>query len=427
MRTNVLALILAAGAAVLLAAAAPAGSPAAGSLPGGLFASPRSLGGHGMLAFVSRGRLYVLDGGTGSIRAVSGAGQDASGPAFSPDGKWLVCSIAGGRAVLARANGTEPHLLQAGGGPSWLPDGRLALGTRLVRIAPDGTPHADGPVPAGLVAWAPDGTRYAFVSRRLVHGPNGAFYGVEQLRVASTLDGARTTWLSDPISFTRSTGFVGQAIDGVVVLPGGEGVLYRLDPFQSASLAADGLELYELRGPDAASVKLGVTLGDTVSTGRDGRLAIGAGGNREAWTGKTVETCDAATARCSMLPAPSGKLTLDPALSPAGTTLAFVEADPEPASTGFGPKAVARWYGTRRLWLLRSGSRTEVPGTSGAAVPTWSADGTSLLFVDGDALWLISRPGAAPEKVAGPLFAPGAWPAYDGQVDWRDQFSWRAA
>jgi dipeptidyl aminopeptidase/acylaminoacyl peptidase len=417
-----LALILAAAAAVI---ASPAGSSAGGSTLRGWFANPRAFAGHGMLAFVSRGQLYVLDGETGAVRAVSPPGQVATGPGFSPDGDWLVYALASGRSVLARANGTEPHLLPKGAaGLGWLPDGRLVDGARLIRVAADGTPRVDGRTPTGLVAWAADGTRYAFVSRRLVHGPNGAFHGIEQLQVASTLEGPRTTWLTDPISFTRSSGFVGRAIDGVVVLPRDEGVLYRLDPAQSASLAADGLELLELRAADARPAELAVTLEATVSSARNGRLAIAAGGNREAWTGKHVERCDAASASCSAVAAPPGKLTLDPALSPDGSTLAFVEADVEPASTGFGQKEIERWYATRRLWLVRRGSRTRIAGTSGVAAPTWSADGRSLIFVEHDALWLIPGPGAAPEKLAGPLFAPGAWPSYNGQVDWRDQFGW---
>jgi hypothetical protein len=44
--------------------------------------------------------------------------------------------------------------------------------------------------------------------------------------------------------------------------------------------------------------------------------------------------------------------------------------------------------------------------------------------VAGDALWLIPKPGAKPEKIAGPLYQPNAWPSYYGQVGWSSQFAW---
>jgi hypothetical protein len=35
-----------------------------------------------------------------------------------------------------------------------------------------------------------------------------------------------------------------------------------------------------------------------------------------------------------------------------------------------------------------------------------------------DGIWLLPRPSAQPVRIATPLFRPGNWPAYYGQVDW---------
>jgi hypothetical protein len=246
-----------------------------------------------------------------------------------------------------------------------------------------------------------------------------------RLQVANSLTGTRTTWHTEPISFTRKSGFRGNAIGGVVVLPHRQGILFWVDPDQSSSIAADGMNVYELRTPGARPVKLAVTVGENVSTAPGGALAIGAGGNRYAWLTKNVETCSASSGLCVPLPGPTGTLTIEPAWSPDGKTLVFVEAARGTASD-FYQATIARWYSTHSLWLLKAGAGrpTEIPGTKGAAAPSWSRDGKSLLYVSGDALWLIPKLGRKPEKIVAPLYAPDAWPSYYGQVGWTGQFAW---
>jgi hypothetical protein len=65
--------------------------------PAGLTVHPPAVNtaafaGHGELAFLSRGTLRVLDGMTGSLRAVVTPGMTPGTPAFSPGGRWLAFS-----------------------------------------------------------------------------------------------------------------------------------------------------------------------------------------------------------------------------------------------------------------------------------------------------------------------------------------------
>jgi len=194
---------------------------------------------------------------------------------------------------------------------------------------------------------------------------------------------------------------------------------------QSASLAADGMLVYEIRSPHAKPVKLGSTVGDArVSVGSGGRLALPGGVDRIAWVRKAVLTCS--VGRCTTVRAPAGSLTLDPAWSPDGTTLALVSAGTESTDDALVQPTLRRWYATRRLWLLSAGSAREVPGTMGAAAPTWSRDNTSLLFVADDSVWLLPRLDKRPVRIAGPLFGSGAWPNDDGQIAWSGRFAWQS-
>jgi WD40-like Beta Propeller Repeat len=418
LRAAVAALALGTVAAASYGIARVAGGASSSRSPLTPVVDAHAFAGHGRLAFVSRGRLWVLDGTTGKLVNVTGSG--ASAPAFSPDGRWLSYAYRG-HAGLARADGAHARTLRARSA-KWLPDGRLLLGRRaLYRVSPSGVPVRVGTAPAGLVAWAPDGSAYAFVGRSLARKSGQcSFRGVERLELADSLGGRRTLWHQEPISCTPSAGFRGEAINGVVVLPRRRGVLFWFDPMQSASLAADGMAVYELTASGAAPVKLGTTVGTAVSLSRTGRFALGGGFDRIAWVTKTALACHAA--RCKPVRPAAGSLTLDPALTPDGSMLAFVSAASEGTDMGSIQPLLKRWYATRRLWV---GGRA-VPDSTGAAAPVWSSDGRSLLFVKDDALWLLSALDTKPVRVAAPLFGSGIWPNSMGKVPWSAQFAWQS-
>ena len=95
-------------------------STAVEHLPNGPFINSRAFAGHGTLAFVSRGKLWVLDGHNGSLRLLPANGFPPTQPAFSPDGKWLaylqphhsaVTDDDYSRLWIARSNGTDPHVV----------------------------------------------------------------------------------------------------------------------------------------------------------------------------------------------------------------------------------------------------------------------------------------------------------------------------
>ncbi|MGD0713119.1 MAG: hypothetical protein ABSB24_02900 [Gaiellaceae bacterium] len=60
----------------------------------------------------------------------------------------------------------------------------------------------------------------------------------------------------------------------------------------------------------------------------------------------------------------------------------------------------------------------------GATALRWSADGKSLIYVRGDALWLLPGLTRRPVRIAAPLFPPGNWPQYFAQIPWSTQFAW---
>lgn len=122
---------------------------------------------YGNLAFISEGSLWVLDGRTGRLRLVAAATRQPLDPEFSPDGSWLSYSVGSGRVWLARADGSSPQPVAGGGGGGWFPGGKIRAGTHLWRVSARGAITRVATVPKGLVAWSPDGGRYAFVSDSL--------------------------------------------------------------------------------------------------------------------------------------------------------------------------------------------------------------------------------------------------------------------
>jgi hypothetical protein len=398
-------------------------------LPAGLSVAAFSAWhGQGDLAFVSRGRLLVLDGSSNVVRVVSGSVATDYSPQFSPNGQWLLYFPSDGGVWLARSNGTDPREISSGGVAEWLPDSRLLLGSWIYRIGQTGALLRQVRGPSDLVGAVSNSNQYVFESNTLKVDYPQSSTGIERVETSSSLDGARTLWFEEHDSFTQKTGVHADFLDVVAVLPDERGLV--VSDGADHSDEADGRPLDVIRRPGGGLSPLVITLvpsaGGNVTLSSTGELAIGAGGDRYAWSEKTVEICSPSATDCDAVRAPTETSTLDPAWSPNGSQLALVEAHNEPEAS-IGQAVVSSWYQTHRLAVMNANGGTPrlIPDTLGAATPMWSVNGKTLLYVADDGLWTVPADGnQAPTEIVAPLFAPGAWPSYYGEVDWIDQFSW---
>jgi Tol biopolymer transport system component len=115
-------------------------------------------------------------------------------------------------------------------------------------------------------------------------------------------------------------------------------------------------------------------------------------------------------------------VALEPAWSPDGKRIAYVQADDDPSDT------VGDWLGTRQLWTMKpDGSDAKRLGAlDGVDAPRWLADSNRLLAVGGEnALWLVDPTFVG--SVASRLYEGAVPPGYSyGFVDWSQTLAWRA-
>jgi WD40-like Beta Propeller Repeat len=396
--------------------------------------------GHGDLAFVSLGGLYVLDGSDDKLTQVEPVASGASDPQFSPNGKWLTFSEPSCAACfyLAHADGSGAHAepLSGGGSVTWLANGDLVAGSEVFSPRQSGQLALVGHLPPGLVAWSPGWDEFAFETSTVRTTEGGAFRGGWSLQVAPSLSAKRALWYEKSLAFSPVQGLPGEQFAGAEVLPDHGGVLFWVSPGGSAAAEQGALPLYWLPEQGATPVPLGSVGPSAVSLGPDGTFAVDSGAGDYAFTGGDIEICTPSRGRCSQVRSPAGEVYLDPTWSPGGRTLAFVGAAAAGAQALVGAafgvaeqSAVVSWYSTHHLLLLRPGSNhpIEVAGTQGVATPAWSADGRNLLYVADNSLWLLPRIGSRPVNVASPLMVPGDWGAFFGEVNWELDFSWSVA
>jgi Tol biopolymer transport system component len=400
--------------------------------------------GRGQLAFVSSGRVYVLDGSAAGrsarLHAVAAPGG-ATAPAWSPDGRWLAflvvppspfpnLSYPRGTLWLAGADGSAARPVLANAGPfSWSPvtDVLAATVTNpangrswLCELRPGTPPHLV-PGVTGRAVWSPDGRQLAFTV--ILSNTQRGFYG-SMLETVPASGGTPVVRRSSSQAALLVAGW----------WPDGQGLMAWADYQGSASLAADGQPLlsYPLNG--GRPVTLGFTLlfPPFLATSPAQRVvAVDNGGDRVLWDNKTILLC-APTGGCTGLPGGMPRATnLDPALDPAGQALMFVHADASLSRAQlFNQASIAAWYKTRSLWVYVPGGQAHAIQAAGTAVadPTWSADGRLLLYVRDDGLWLISPfagQAVRATNIVSRLFA-GAWPNYYAYINWRAQFAWRS-
>lgn len=444
-------LLVAAGAAVAGASAGGGGQRGATRVPplpkGAPSVDAKAFAHQGLLAFASNGALYVLDGTSETLREVGHEHSGAEKPSFSHDGRWLAYIAAGsetsvtglgpeapfapasGPLVLAHADGSAARRVRTVGRISvalWSPRADLLLavtgvpyyGSAVWVVSPDGTARKlYSAYPIYGVAWSPDGRQVAVA----VGNGHASATSVETLPVSggrprlwSRSSGPAAQWLV-PLGWWKDQG-IGLWVGGLGSVPGGGGTV-------------DGSELVLAPAPGKPLRSLGETPPVALvpaASGTTGWLAVDLGLGRTPWTKKTIATCAPRGDRCTAVSEPASVTAYDPVWSPNGRALAFVEA---PASTApsFFTSFVRSWYSSGQLCLLKAGTTRPVvvAHTRGATAPAWSPRGGALLYVAGDALYLVRAAGATPVRIAGPLLPAKQWTStYYGGIDWRFLFAW---
>lgn len=380
--------------------------------------SPAPLTGDGPeVAAVSAGKVVVIRGR--QIRILPGT-AGATAPAWSADGAWLAYTTSGAGAAdqtwVVRADGTGAHLLAGVTAPfAWSPHGAVlayadhAATLTVVESAPYGTTLGLVGAGSGTIdsfAWARDGAQLAYSVRPA--DPAGA----DHLFSVSTDGGHFTRWNVDDAPGT-----------GLILAgwwAGGSGILAWTDPEHSGSRAADGLPLVSIDSSGTVTALATSLPAAGVAWSPDGdRFAVAQGGDREAWSPRTLVVCGAGQPRpsCQTLPQPPGTTSFSPAWGPAGE-IAFVRA-PARGAPGAGA-SLAAWFRTCRLWVEAadgSGARAVDGAGAGVAAPAWggvargrtgavAAAAAPIEFSTGQGVATIPAAGGTPAVLGGPF--PGS-------------------
>lgn len=414
-------------------------------IPNGPIVNIGAFANRGELAFVSGSKLWLL--ANGAVRPLpTTIGYTPTQPTFSADGKWLAylqvdaTSPYDEELWLARADGTGAHVV-----PrltvyklfGWSPTtDQLAVAagperteqpcpcytpTTLRLVSPDrGVRTLARATWLYGAAWSPDGTRIA-----------GAAIAARTSTLISypASGGPGTIWLRRDAK-QRLNGMNGALVDlagwwprlGIGIWIFGNGMTHHNDQTPLDLISA----------PRTAPRLLGRTLSDgitdAVAASSTGAVAVVTdhGGGRFAWQDKTVVLCTPTTP-CQPLPHARADGTLDPAWSPDGARLAYIEA-PNVLTGPWSQRQVAGWFAAHRVLLYDTTSRTarELPAAHGATAINWSRDGRSLLYVRNNAIWLLPTLTGQPVRIASPLFTTPDWPQYYAQIGWSTQFAWSA-
>ena len=390
--------------------------------------------GQGKLAFIWKGLLYNLDGSTGEVKQLTDTGK-AIEPVWSSDGEWLAfIRVTDQRSMsgplwLVSKDGSQAHQVQGLPGPimiqqfSWSPtDNILSVSTEdgLWLVPTEGEPQklvkTDSKFPS--FSWSPDGKSLAYN----VTLPPKDGGDMDDFLFTVAVDGGKPVkHLHTPGAGIRLAGWHRD----------GKGLLYWLIPSHGASVAADGVVLWSLQLAETEPKPLttGLTYNELQSFSPQGKLLTVAGGGRIFWSDKSLALVDIKTGKVQNLPNPSGSVTLDPQFSPDGKRIAYVAAKNLGRDVwGFEKtEELSDWVASRTLYIANadgSNARAIPEAGKGIIQPIWSKDGSHILYVKDNALWLIQSEGGQPEKIFAPVSEQEDLFGFYGFTSYQSVLSW---
>jgi len=421
----------------------------------------------GTLVWVEASGIWVreLPNGRSAIVA-SGAGLHS--PRFSPSGAWIAYQNLQGQVFVVRSDGREGASFDGEGG-MWLPqEDRLAVrkGSDVAVYSPGNLWKSPDALwkDAGVGPFRPDGQQYA--AMRIRQHPTDR-QGLNQDRAelyAATEDRTLRVLIPNhegeirPYSWTRD----------------GTQVIYWSADNWSASIWADGIDLYAIPAAGGRERKLGVSslvhadMLDLAPAAAGNKLIVASGRGRETWAAKQLVLIDLDTGakrdltppemaaqgpawspdgrRAAYFAAPDAELA--EAKAKAGTTVRIITPDGSVRTRvrtpdmrmGIGGEEARRFLQLRKIWVLDPVGAappqqlTEDPQYRDEE-PLWSADSSHILFARMDydghrSLWLMESSGSNTEQVCqlnvySDSRIEEGWFGFYGYIGWRTAFDWR--
>lgn len=274
-------------------------------------------------------------------------------------------------------------------------------------------PEASGVV---KIAWSPDGTLLAF-DRWTEEDEFGHPTYIGLWVVGADGSAPHEVYAVEDV-FAEQTYLLGWS-------PDGRYLLFRLGWQHSASLQADGLELYSIPVTGGERIRLGLALpyDDLLSWSPGGtKLAMTEGGGREMFMNKQIVVTAPDGSSIINLSSDESRVDTSPSWSPDGQMIAYVSrSTPENYLTL--PEAL---IGTE-IWVMNydGSDKRQLTGAPdyGDHRPLWSSDGQHILFIrvqdEKASFWLMNGDGSDQRPIVQGLAYPSN---YYGHVDWDTLF-----